>query len=341
MTHSKSVLRLCLFLLFFQTLISPVLAETPAHEMEYAAQNFLAALTPDQKAKAVYEFKDDERFDWHFIPKPRKGLPIKEMTPPQRLLAHALLSSGLSQRGYLKAVTIMSLEQILYDLENKAPHRDANLYFVTIFGNPGKAPWAWRVEGHHLSLNFALAGDEVLAVTPSFLGSNPAQIQSGPRKGLRVLGGEEDLARQLVKSLSAEQRQIALITNVAPRDIITGADRKAKPLEPLGIAGSHLTEPQRGILTALLREYIFRCRPEIAEPNLNAIQNLGKIHFAWAGGIEPGEGHYYLVQGPTFLLEYDNTQNEANHIHAVWRDLGNDFGEDLLRKHYDRVQHPK
>ena len=132
--------------------------------MAEAADNFLAALTPEQKAKAVYEFKQDERFDWHFIPKPRKGLPFKEMTPPQRLLAHALLSSGLSQRGYMQATTIMSLEQILYDLENKAPQRDADLYFVTVFGKPGKASWGWRVEGHHLSLNFALDGDQVLGV---------------------------------------------------------------------------------------------------------------------------------------------------------------------------------
>src|SRR5439155_19147866 len=160
---------------------------------------------PDQKAKAFFEFKDDEGFDWHFIPKPRKGLPFQEMTSPQRLLAHALLNTGLSQRGYLKAATIMSLEQILYDLEDKAPHRDTDLYFVTVFGQPGtKAPWGWRVEGHHLSLNFSLNGEQVLSVTPSFFGANPAQIQTGPRKGLRVLGGEEDLARNLASSLSPD-----------------------------------------------------------------------------------------------------------------------------------------
>ena len=330
-------------LLSLQLSAIPVLADSPAREMAEAANNFLAALTPEQKGKAVFDFKDDQRFDWHFVPKPRKGLSLQEMTSPQRLLAHALLSSGLSQRGYMKAATIMSLEQILYDLEDKAPHRNADLYFVTVFGQPGKASWGWRVEGHHLSLNFSLDGDRVLSVTPSFFGANPAEIQSGPRKGLRVLGGEEDLARQLVKSLSADQRKLAIISTDAPRDIITGADRKARVLEPLGIATAALTPPQRELLFALLREYVFRCRAEIADADLKAIKEAGeqKIHFAWAGGLEPGQGHYYRLQGPTFLMEYDNTQNNANHIHSVWRDRQNDFGEDLLRKHYEQTTHPK
>ena len=330
-----------LTLLLLRFFLISALASSPAGEMADAAQNFLAALTPDQKAKALFEFRHDERYDWHFIPKPRKGLPIKEMTTPQRLLAHALLNSGLSQRGYMKATTIMSLEEILYELEKRPPHRDAELYYVTVFGQPGSAPWGWRVEGHHLSLNFTIAGDKVLAVTPSFLGANPAKILSGPRQGLRVLGGEEDLARQLVTSLNSQQRQIALITNVAPHDIITGADRKAKALVPMGIAGSSLSQPQRELLSCLLCEYVFRCRAEITEPVSRAIEQVDNIHFVWAGGLEPGQGHYYRIQGLTFLMEYDNTQNGANHIHTVWRDLTNDFGEDLLRKHYDQVPHPR
>jgi hypothetical protein len=309
--------------------------------MAEAATHFLAALTPDQKAKAVYEFKDDQRLDWHFIPKPRKGLPFSEMTSPQRLLAQALLSSGLSQRGYIKATTIMSLEQILYDLEDKAPHRNADLYFVTLFGEPGRGPWGWRVEGHHLSLNFALEGDRVLSVTPSFFGANPAQILSGPRKGLRVLGGEEDLARELVKSLDPVQLKQALITTNAPRDIITGAERKAKVLEPVGIAAANLTPSQRELLLAVLKEYVLRSRAELAAADLKSIREAGdqSLHFAWAGGLEPGQGHYYRIQGPDFLMEYDNTQDKANHIHCVWRDLKNDFGEDPLRKHYEQAAH--
>jgi len=315
------------------------LAASPGSEIAGAANNFLASLTPEQKAKATYEFKDDERFDWHFIPKPRKGLPFKEMTPPQRLLAHALLSSGLSPRGYAKATSIMSLEQILYDIENQAPKRDAEMYYVTVFGQPGKGAWGWRVEGHHVSLNFSLAGEEVLAVTPTFFGTNPAEIKSGPRKGLRVLGGEEDIARKLVTSLSAEQKKVALITNVAPGDIVTSHDRKARRLEPVGIAASKLTPDQQATLDALLKEYVYRVRPEVADADWKAIQAAGreKIQFAWAGGVEPGDGHYYRIQGPTFLMEYDCTQDKANHIHTVWRDLQNDFGDDLLSKHYQEA----
>jgi len=339
MRYRKSPHLVCKLLLF-QLIALPGLYASPALEMADAANNFLAALTPDQKAKAFYNFKDDERFDWHFVPKPRKGLSFKEMNSPQRLLAQALLNTGLSQRGFQKATTIMSLEQILYDLEDKAPHRDADLYFVTIFGQPASnAAWGWRVEGHHLSLNFVLAGGEVLSVTPSFFGANPAQIQSGPRKGLRVLGGEEDLARNLLTSLSPDQRMVAVITNIAPHDIITGADRKARSLEPLGIAAASLTSQQRQLLLTLLKEYVFRCRAEIAEADMKKIQAGGEkaIHFAWAGGLEPGQGHYYRIQGPSFLMEYDDTQDHANHIHTVWRDLQNDFGEDLLRKHYEQA----
>jgi hypothetical protein len=330
-------------LLAAQFASSPSFASAPGREMADAANNFLASLTPEQKTKATYEFKDEERYDWHFIPKPRKGLPFKEMTSPQRLLAHALLNSGLSQRGYAKAASIMSLEQILYEVENKSPSRDADLYFVTIFGTPGSSSWGWRVEGHHVSLNFSLKSEEVLAVTPSFFGANPAQIQSGPRKGLRVLGGEEDLARKLVTSLDENQRKLAVITNTAPRDIITGNSRKARALEPMGIECVKLTRPQQELLFSVIQEYVFRYRTEIAEADLKAIREAGdeKLHFAWAGGLEPGQGHYYRIQGPTFLLEYDNTQDKANHIHSVWRDLQNDFGEDLLRRHYEQVPHGK
>src|SRR5215469_2762629 len=212
------------FLLLFALLPGPVRAHSPAQEMSDASNNFLAALDQNQKAKATYEFTNNERFDWHFIPKPRKGLPLKEMTPPQRALAHALLSSGLSHQGFAKATTIMSLEQILFDVEGKgtrsnSPTRDAELYYFTVFGQPGSDMWGWRVEGHHLSLNFVVNKQEVLAVTPSFMGSNPAKILDGPRKGLRVLGQEEDLARDFVHSLTDSQRAVAIITNVAPRDI--------------------------------------------------------------------------------------------------------------------------
>ena len=311
--------------------------------MATAANNLLAALSPEQRAQATFALNSDERFNWHFVPQPRAGLPLKEMSPAQKHLAHALVSSALSHRGYYKVSTIMSLEAILYELENHAPRRDAELHYVSIFGTPGTNVWGWRFEGHHLSLNFLARGDTVLATTPSFLGSNPAEVQAGPRAGLRVLAQEEDLGRRLVKSFDAAQRQVSILTNVAPRDIITGDSRKAQALAPAGLPAARMTSPQRDLLKALIWEYLGRNRAEVTEADWAKIQEAGweKVSFAWAGGLEPGQGHYYRVQGPTFLLEYDNTQNNANHVHAVWRDFANDFGEDALRRHYEQSAHAR
>jgi hypothetical protein len=325
-------------------LITPAAhAHSAAEEMVEAANNFLAALNDEQKAQATFNWKEEERLNWHFIPRARKGLPLKEMTPAQRHLAYALLNSALSQRGFIKATTIMSLEEILRELEQgKGPVRDSELYFVSVFGKPDlKGAWGWRVEGHHLSLNFTLAREHI-SVTPSFFGSNPGEVRSGARKGVRVLAAEEDLARKLVKSFNDEQRRVAIYTNTAPSDIITSADRKARVLSPAGLAASRMNPEQAHLLQSLIREYVYRYRPEVADQDLKKIQHAGseKISFAWAGGVEPGQGHYYRIQGPSFLMEYDNTQNNANHIHAVWRDLENDFGEDLLRKHYEQHPHP-
>ncbi len=317
-----------------------------AQEMAQAATNFLSSLSPEQRAKAEFAFKDDERLNWHFIPKERKGIPLKDLPPAARQLALALLSTGLSQRGYEKAVTIMSLEAVLAELEgpNRRIPRDPDLYHVWVFGKPGgKDPWGWRVEGHHVSVNFTVAGDRVLASSPSFLGANPQKVLDGPRKGLRALAAEEDLARKLVKSLTEDQRKEAVILAEAPRDIVTAAARKVSPLSPAGLAAAKLQKDQAEALRTLVREYAFRHRPEVAEEDLGRIDKAGfeKVHFAWAGGLEPGQGHYYRVQGPTFLIEFDNTQNNANHSHTVWRDFANDFGEDLLRKHYEERRHDK
>ena len=333
-------------------LAGPVIGANPpdgarvvADDMAAAASHFLATLTPEQAAKATYPLEANERFNWHFIPRERKGLPFKEMAPEQKHLAHALLSTALSHRGYLKASTIMSLEQVLRDLEQgKGPTRDPELYFVTLFGKPDpKGTWGWRLEGHHLSLNFMLIDGAEITVTPSFLGSNPGEVREGPRKGLRVLGAEEDLARHLVKSLTDEQMKSAVYTNTAPREIITGNDRKAKAVTPMGISAAKLDKAQTQLLWQLIKEYVYRYRPEIADHDLKNIEKAGtrNLYFAWAGSVEPKKGHYYRVQGPTFLLEYDNTQNDANHIHAVWRDFEHDFGGDPLRQHYDQVPHGK
>lgn len=314
-------------------------------EMAFAAKIWLKSLSPDQRERATYPLTNDERENWHFIPRERKGFPIKEMSPIQRQQALALLNTAMSQKGYLKAITIMTLEQVLHEIERGGRNvRDPEQYFFTVFGEPGDTKaWGWRCEGHHLSLNFLIAeGGHHIFATPSFFGANPAEVREGRFKGLRVLGEEEDLARKLVKSLSPEQRKKAIISETAPRDIITGGDREARQLEPIGLKASAMDEEQTKTLRDLASLYVFRYRPEIAEATVNRLSEAGadRISFAWAGGMEPGNGHYYRIQGPSFLLEYDNTQGDANHIHAVFRDVDNDFGRDWLREHYENVPHP-
>ena len=327
---------------FFTT---ATMAHVAVDEMADAATKFLGSLKPEQAAKASYKLKDDERQNWHFIPKARNGLTIKDMTEDQRKLAMKLLRSGLSDHGYGKATNIMSLETILRELEgpNSRMTRDPELYYITVFGKPdAKGTWGWRVEGHHLSVNYTIVKGEYVAGTPSFFGTNPAEVKSGPRQGLRALADEEDRGRELIKALSPEQREQAIFEKVALKDIVTMAEKRVKPLEQKGIAASKLNPDQKQKLLALVKAYIERNRPELAKEDLRKINEAGidKLSFAWAGGIEKGEGHYYRVRGPTFLLEYDNTQNNNNHIHAVYRDFESDFGEDLLRKHYQETPHP-
>lgn len=323
---------------------APAFAHDVAEEMARAANNFVNALTPEQREKAVFDFPNDERLNWHFIPKERKGLPIKEMQQFQRPLAFALLGTGLSNDGLLKAETIMSMEEVLRVMEGPSGRmvRDPERYFVWIFGKPAtNATWGWRVEGHHLSVNFTVVDGQKISATPSFLGSNPAEIKDGPRKGLRILGAEEDLARELVKGLTDDQRKVAIYKTEAPKEIITTNDRKVKALETVGLAAGKMDKKQKQLLRRVIDEYVFRERAELAQADIEKLQKAGfdKIYFGWAGGVERGEGHYYRIQGPTFLLEFDNTQNNNNHVHAVWRDFEHDFGMDLLRDHYDKNPH--
>ncbi|HXE55040.1 MAG TPA: DUF3500 domain-containing protein, partial [Tepidisphaeraceae bacterium] len=317
--------------------------EHASANMAATALNFWDALTPELQARAGFPFDNQERFNWHFIPRVRKGITFNDMTPAQQALAHAFLASGLSSRAYQQAVTIMSLDQILKEMENgRGPRRDPNNYAFSVFGTPGEhSTWGWRVEGHHLSVNITIADGKAVAAGPVFLGSNPAEVRQGPRKGLRVLAVEEDLGRELIKSLTAEQRQKAIINTKAPNEIITGNSRKANPGPPIGLPAVEMTADQKRMLMNLVEYYAYRLRPELADQDLEKIDKAGfeKIHFAWAGGLEPGEGHYYRLHGPTFLVEFDNTQNNANHIHTVWRDSANDFGEDILREHYDTSRH--
>lgn len=307
------------------------------NQMTSSANAFLASLDDERRAQATFEWKDEERVNWHFIPRERKGLPLDAMTDGQRVMAHALLSHGMSYNGYNTSMTIMSLESILAELENNPVRRDSGKYFFSIFGKPanGKS-WGWRVEGHHLSLNFTIANGKHVRATPSFYGNNPGRVREGSRKGLATLVAEENMARNILKSMNAGQKKQAIIADVAPKDIITKADTMVKPLEETGIRFSKLNDAQKKQIKQIVRLYVNRHRPEIAREDLKKIEAAGwdEVLFAWAGPEKRGEGHYYRVQGPTFLLEYDNVQNGANHIHAVYRDFKSDFGADLLKAHY-------
>ncbi len=314
-------------------------------QMAAIAKVFLSSLDDAQKAAAKFQFGGDERENWHFIPRERKGISMKALSPQQKLLAHALLNTGLGFRGAAKAVTIMSLEEVLYQLEGAEESkraatrekRDPEKYFVSIFGEPAdQGTWGWRIEGHHLSLNFTIKDGQLLSATPCFMGSNPGEIREGSLKGLRVLAVEEELGRDLVKSLSPEQFKKALVAEVAPKEMLTAAERKVSPLDPLGLADADMDAKQKEMLKRLIGEYLERQRTDIAGEVLKEVESNGPIHFAWAGGLERGEPHYYRVQGKTFLIEYDNTQNDANHVHSVWRSFDGDFGRDLLGEHLNK-----
>ena len=316
--------------------------EASPGEVADAARAFLSTLDAEARAQATYEIGDEERLNWHFIPRERNGLPLKAMSSAQRNAAHRLLKATLSTQGYLKANAVMELERILGVIEGREERRDPEDYYFTIFGSPSTSDaWAWRFEGHHVSLNFASITNQLVVTGPAFFGANPATVLSGPKAGLRMLGNEEDLGRSLARMLSDTQRRTAVIAREAPDDIITGADREAALDRFEGIAASAMTSAQRDLMFRLIGEYVHNMDQQSADRWMERIENTrpDQIHFAWAGGLEPGQGHYYRVHAPDFLIEYDNTQNDANHVHSVWRDLRNDFGGDVLLQHYQESHH--
>jgi hypothetical protein len=309
--------------------------------MAIAAERLVAAMDESQKGKATFSFDSPERLNWHFIPRARKGLPVKEMTPAQRALAFGLLETGLGASGNLKATTIMSLEEILRDLEKgRGPVRDPELYYFSIFGNPSNnGLWGWRVEGHHLSLNFTLDGGRIVAATPAFFGSNPGEVREGPRKGLRTLGDLEDRALRLLQALDDDQKRVVVVAADAPKEVRSadfkgeggGLASQAPNDTPKGLAAAKMSKDQRGLLMTLIEAYAHDMSPQVAAAWLDEIAKSGqdgqdRIHFAWSGPADRTQPHAYTVQGPTFLIEFNNTQNNANHIHSLWRNMLGDFG---------------
>jgi len=329
--------------------VAIVASPKSAANMQKAATLFLDSLTTDQKTKASFSFDSEERLRWHFIPNelfPRKGLMIKDMNETQRRLAHDLLRSGLSARGYLKATSIMELEDILKVVEAGGKFaRNKEEYLFSIFGAPAaKGRWGWRVEGHHISLRFTVADGAVsgnLASSPMFFGTNPAEVREGPKKGERVLAEEEDAGRALVLALPADLQKQAIVNPVAPGDILTMNKNDITPLPDQGVAYGAMGSQQQVLFMKLIDAYTSNMESDLAAERIAKIKGAGidKVKFAWLGETDKGKKHYYSVQGPTFLIEYDNTQNDGNHIHSVWRDFNGDFGRDVLREHLREVVH--
>ncbi|HEX9636657.1 MAG TPA: DUF3500 domain-containing protein [Acidobacteriota bacterium] len=319
---------------------APPAAEAPAAAMRQAALAFLATLSPEQRESLLLPFGSEARTDWHYTPRRRAGLALADLSAAQREAALAWLRSGVGRGGYRKAETIRQLELVLR--EQEGPFRDPLRYHFALFGDPADAAatWGWRYEGHHISLHWTLTG-AAIAAAPQFLGADPATVRHGRLQGTRALAREEDLARGLMIALQPAQRRVALVSETAPSDILSGTERRAAALSDGGIRFRDLDPPQRERLLELIEEYASVQPPPLAQERMRTIRAAGpdSIRFAWMGALEPGRGHYYRIHGPGFLIEYDNTQDQANHIHTVWRDLEGDFGPDLLAHHYRTAPH--
>lgn len=317
-------------------------AQAQSNTLSEKANQFLGLLDETQLQKTRYDFAHEERYNWHFVPRERNGISFNDLNQKQRDAALAMLRACLSEQGHRKATDVMALENILREVENRPAddkYRDPLNYYVTIFGNPDVAKaWGWRFEGHHLALNFSSADNSIVSSTPTFFGSNPAIVRSGKFSGRQILKQETDLGFTLVNSLSSAQMRTAVFANKAPSDIITGNHRKAEWLEPKGLSFSEMNEQQKKIFLQLLNVYVRNYQLGFSKRLMEKIEKAGleNLSFAWAGSLQPGAGHYYRIQGPTLLIEYDNTQNNANHVHTVVRDLTNDFAEDILQEHYQK-----
>ncbi len=330
--------RIILFLVLLATNSLSALPTARADEtgtaMADAARRFLSALDEKQKAQATFRFDSPERFNWHWIPRERKGLPIKELRPEQRALAFGLLDTGLSTKGVLKATTIMSLEEILRVNEHgTGPVRDPELYFVSVFGNPDdQAEWGWRVEGHHLALNYTLRGGRVVSATPFMFGSNPAEVHTGSRKGLRNLADIEGPANKLLLSLNDEQRKEAIVSSEVPDVTTTPNPAQPQPTSREGISSAKLDPEQRETITRLVHAYYENFPAPIRADLLDQLaRGEQAFHFAWYGPADPSKPHAFRIQGPTLFIDFNDKQDGANHIHTFYRSLLGDFGMPAVR----------
>jgi hypothetical protein len=310
-----------------------------AQRIAEAANRFLLSLDEGQRQKAMIEFDSANRLDWHYIPRSRSGLALGEMRAGQADAARALFASVLNQRGLELLDGVRLLEGVLR--EQQGSYRDPDRYYVSVFGTPGRFPWGWRFEGHHLSLNVALPAPGHVAVTPFFTGAHPATVRGGPHRGYRLLGPSEDLARQIMAGLNDQQRRAAIIADRSFGEIVASPQRERDLGSPRGLLLGEMTGAQRTLVEALMDRFLGTLAADLlAEQKQRVLeQGLGNFRFAWAGSLTPGEAHYFRVHGPATLIEHDNTQNGANHVHAVWRDLVADFGRDALADHYRQQRH--
>ena len=333
--------------------------------MTEAALAFVDSLESDRREQASFALDDTtERTDWAYFPRRHKGIGLIDMTPKQQKAAHALIAGSLSLPAYAKVCSIMALESVLNLLEERRIDavRDPGRYFLSIFGSPSDAAWGWRLEGHHVNVNYTLAGGEIIAATPLFLGANPSEVRRGDTSVLRPCAEEEDAGRALLEMLDEGQRAHAVLCDVAPPDFVmmnaplvpdeclppdvagamnprpnpmTDEQKQAVRFQrnsPRGVPGAEMSASQRDALSQLIDIYVDRLPGALVEVERKRI-DVDAVHFAWAGESERRRGHYYRLQGPAFLVEYDNTQDGANHVHAVWRDMERDFGLDALRTH--------
>ena len=318
-------------------------ADAARTAMASAATAFLAALTADGRRAAVFAFDDKERQNWHYVPRQRQGVAFRDMPAAARTAAHELMKASLSGIGDGKVLNVLRVEGVLRDLETFGGlMRDPDNYAITAFGTPGAdARWGWRLEGHHLSLNFTLVPGKPIAVTPAFFGANPAEVPSGPLRGLRTLADEQDLAFALARGIDPRLRGRFVIAAESPGDIVTGPGRADSLKTPAGLALGDVGSEQRALALRLVETYARNMRGDVADEELRRMREAGveSVRFAWAGAIDPRQPHYYRLHGPTLLIEYDNSQNRANHIHSVWHDPRNDFGADVLRAHYESHDH--
>ena len=312
-----------------------------ASSMSDAAHAWLDSLNSEQRSKATFHYMDGERIFWYYPPLNRHGLPLRDMDGNQRNLALSLLATGLTDETNRQANLIIEHEEVLGPLEAESGHvtwpRDPELYYWTVFGDPtGSDPWGWRAEGHHLSVHYSVWGDQILAVTPFFLGANPAEVRKGPKLGQRILGQREDLAIELMASLDAGQRGKAIIHDNAPWDILGYNSSKQAIHNDEGLAARDLNGTQKEMLMTLISEYIGGVPEPVAADRMARIRDTGldDYRLVWAGALDRSRDHYYRIHGGQFIVEFDNIQNGANHIHSVWRDVENDFAQDVLRDHH-------